>query len=212
MTRPIVVIGCGGHGREVHDIIEAINDASPAWDFCGYLDDAPDPTNVALVKARGSAVLGGSAWLHAAARDIHYVIGIGSGDVRQRLDEELSSRGRAAATLVHPTASIGTQGEVGEGSVLWPGSRMTTNVHVGRHTHINQNATVGHDSVLGDYVTVNPLAALSGGVRVGDRAMIGAGSVVLQYRSLGQGCSVGAGACVVKDVPTETVVKGVPAR
>jgi len=42
--------------------------------------------------------------------------------------------------------------------------------------------------------------------------MIGAGAVVLQGRRIGADAIVGAGACVVRDVPAGAVVKGVPAR
>ena len=42
--------------------------------------------------------------------------------------------------------------------------------------------------------------------------MIGANAVVLQGLSVGPGATVGAGACVVRDVPADVTVKGVPAR
>jgi acetyltransferase-like isoleucine patch superfamily enzyme len=83
---------------------------------------------------------------------------------------------------------------------------------VGRHVHIDQNATVGHDSVLADYCRLNPQACISGSVEVGFAAVIGANATVLQGMSIGNNAIVGAGACVVKDVPPNAVVKGVPAR
>jgi acetyltransferase-like isoleucine patch superfamily enzyme len=78
--------------------------------------------------------------------------------------------------------------------------------------HLNQNATVGHDSVLDAFVQVNPLAAVSGDCWLGERVLIGTTAAVLQGLSVGAGATVGAGACVVRPVPGDTVVKGVPAR
>ena len=89
---------------------------------------------------------------------------------------------------------------------------MTTNVTLGRHVHINLNSTVGHDCVLADYVTVNPLVAVSGSVTVGADSMLGTHSSVLQGLTIGAAAVVGAGACVVQDVAPSTTVKGVPAR
>jgi acetyltransferase-like isoleucine patch superfamily enzyme len=46
---------------------------------------------------------------------------------------------------------------------------------------------------------------------IGDRVFIGAGAVVLMGVSIGDGAVIGAGAVVTRDVPSYTVVAGVPA-
>ena len=71
---------------------------------------------------------------------------------------------------------------------------------------------MGHDCRLGDYVTVNPLVAVSGSVTLGDEVMMGTHSAILQGLTMCARSVAGAGACVVKDVPPDTVVKGIPAR
>ena len=212
MTTQIVIIGCGGFGREVHDIIDAINRISKTWELIGYVDDGPEEINRNLIEERGSRLLGSTHWLDDANSSIQCVIGIGSGAARRAIDLRLLKSGRTSATLVHPAATLGYGVRIGEGSVLCAGVRATTNITLGRHVHLNLNSTVGHDSTLGDYVTVNPLVAISGWVSIGSGSMLGTHSAVLQRLSIGGGSVVGAGACVVKDVPDRTVVKGVPAR
>jgi sugar O-acyltransferase (sialic acid O-acetyltransferase NeuD family) len=209
VTTPIVIVGCGGFGREVHDVVEAL---APEWDLVGYVDDAPSPANVALVERRGSRVIGGTSWFAAAPPDTRYVIGIGSGSVRRAVDERLTAAGFTAAVLVHPTATVGADVRLGPGTVLCAGVRLTTNIETGRHVHVNLGSTVGHDCRLGDYVTVNPLVAVSGSVTLGDEVMMGTHSAILQGLTMGARSVAGASACVVKDVPPDTVVKGVPAR
>jgi len=212
MSTPLVIIGCGGFGREVHDVVDAINEVEPSWDLLGYLDDRPDQTNVHLVESRGSKVLGDTGWMLSAPRDVRFVIGIGTGEVRRTIDERLCAAGFTAATLVHPTATFGHDVRLGQGSVICAGVRATTHISLGRHVHLNLNTTVGHDCTLEDYVTVNPLVAISGCVSVGTESMLGTHSAILQNLALGERCVVGAGSCVVKDVPSDVVVKGVPAR
>ena len=85
---PIVIVGCGGFGREVHDVVDAVGSE---WDLVGYVDDAPSPANVALVERRGARVIGGTSWLAAAPPETRYVIGIGSGSVRRAVDDRLNS-------------------------------------------------------------------------------------------------------------------------
>lgn len=212
MTRPLVIIGCGGMGREVHDIVDALNAVSPQWDMIGYLDDQPDPVNVDLVRARGSQVLGPVPTLRELDPQTSYVIGIGTGSVRRAIDAQVTPWGNEAAVLVHPTASMGFDVRLGAGTIVCAGVRLTTNIVLGRHVLLNLNVTVGHDSVLHDYVTVNPLTAISGWVTIGEGVLMGTHSAVLQMLQIGADATVGSGACVVKPVPPGVTVKGVPAK
>jgi hypothetical protein len=212
MSRRIVIVGCGGFGREVHDVIDAINASADSWELLGYVDDDPSDVNVRLIEARGFKLLGSTDWFADANLDSQYVIGIGTGQVRRRIDEKLSRCGIKAAALTHPSATLGYDVRVGEGTIICAGVRATTNISIGRHVHINLNCTVGHDSALDDYVTVNPLVAISGWVTVGAASMLGTHSAILQNLSVGSDSVVGAGSCVVRNVAPNTVVKGVPAK
>ena len=78
--------------------------------------------------------------------------------------------------------------------------------------HVNQNVTIGHDTIAEDFATINPSAAVSGSVHLRSGSLVGAGAVVLQGRSVGTDATVGAAACVVSDVLAGAVVTGVPAR
>lgn len=49
-------------------------------------------------------------------------------------------------------------------------------------------------------------------VRIGDRVFIGAGAIVNMGVTVGDEAVIGAGAVVTRDVPSRTVVGGVPAR
>jgi sugar O-acyltransferase (sialic acid O-acetyltransferase NeuD family) len=212
VTTPLVIIGCGGFGREVHDVVDAINELKPTWNLFGYLDDRPDQVNVFRVESRNSKILGGTDWVMTAPKEVQFVIGIGTGKTRRIIDERLRSAGFTAASLVHPAATLGHDVRIQPGVVICAGVRATTNISLGRHVHLNINTTVGHDCTLDDYVTVNPLVAISGGVTVGTETMLGTHSAILQNLALGERSIIGAGSCVVKDVPDDTLVKGVPAR
>ncbi len=211
MTR-LVIVGCGGFGREVHDIVDALGAAGHGYDLIGYVDDAPTAANRCLVQARGVGVLGGLAWFELADRGIRYTIGIGNGAVCRRIDATLTAWGFEAETLVHPLASTGFDVRLEPGTVIAAGARLSTNIRLGRHVHIDRNCLVGHDSRIHDYVVALPAAGVAGATTIGEAALLGTQSSVLQGLTVGREARVGAGAVVTRDVPDRVTAVGVPAR
>jgi sugar O-acyltransferase (sialic acid O-acetyltransferase NeuD family) len=212
MPGSLVIIGCGGQGREIAAIALRMADESGGPTVLGFVDDDPSDENVERVEALGLRVLGKSDYIRDLPTGTGYLVGIADGAVRERLATDAELHGLTSLTLQHPDATVGPECRLGPGSVLWAGARLTTNVTLGRHVHVNQNVTIGHDAFVEDFATINPTASVSGSVRLGRRCLVGAGSVVLQGRSVGADAVVGASACVTRDVEPRIVVKGVPAR
>lgn len=212
MVRDLVILGTGGQGRECLDIVLAMVEDGADLNPVGFADDDPTPINKQLVEKRGLPILGTFDALLASPFKFEVCIGISSGDVRRRIDEQLRRANIPSPVLVHPASTLGSNVTVGPGSAVWAGARLTTNIKIGRHVHVNQNATIGHDSLLADYATVNPMAAISGNVRVGSGSTVGAGAVVLQGLDVGEDVVIGASACVIRSVPSGLTVIGVPAR
>ncbi|MEU8044022.1 acetyltransferase [Micromonospora echinofusca] len=215
MTADIIIVGCGGHGRETLGIIQAINRAEagdPPWRILGFVDDAPSELNLKRVQRLAAPYLGTTGWLRDQPNTTHVILAVGDPCARRAVDERVGGYGLPGATLVHPSAEVGPDTVAGEGLLVFAGARVTTNVTLGRHVHLNQNITIGHDCSLADFVSVNPLAAVSGDCVLDEGVMVGTNATVLQGLRVGRDATVGAGACVVRDVPAATVVKGVPAR
>jgi len=215
MTERVVIIGAGGFGREVLDVIEAINLDQAAlgaarYDVLGFLaDPAPD---LGLLSAYGVPYLGSVTDLEGLPEDVGYVIAIGSPDVRRKIDEYGQSLGRSSPVLVHPSATMGRQVELGPGTVICSHASLTNHITLGRHVHVNLNCTVGHDATLSDYVTLSPLVAISGNVSAEPGAFFGTGCKVNPGLSVGAMAVVGTGAAVIRDVAAGTTVVGVPAK
>lgn len=209
----LVVIGAAGFGREVLDVVDALVATSrPKLQLVGVVDDNPLEENLDRLARRGANYLGTVGdWLEVEDDGL-FVIGIGDPAVRQRLAEICQARGRLAATLLHPSATLGYGVGYGPGTVVCAGVQISNEVQLGGHVHLNPNATIGHDAVLGDYVSVNPGAVVSGECQVEAGSLIGAGAVILQQRRVGAGALVGAAACVTRNVDPGDTVMGVPAR
>lgn len=208
MRRRLVVVGGGGHGREIVDIVEAIDQRSPTFDLLGIVDDRGDVDG--LLGRRGLVWLGATEVLPGVAAG--YVLGVGSSDGRRKLDAWATTAGLEPETVIHPTAVLGSDLRIGPGFVAAAHAQVTTNVSIGRHVHLNISATVSHDCVLDDYVTLSPGCHVSGNVRLGAGVTLGVGAVVRQGVSIGEDTFVGAGAVVTQDLPSGVTAVGVPAR
>lgn len=203
----LVIIGAGGFGREVFQLVRDINAAGPTFDLVGFLDDGD--VKLALLERLGARLLGASSILPGLRAS--FVIAVGSPDIRRRIDERVRSSA-PSAILRHPSATIGTDVGVGDGAVIAAGARLTTNVTLGRHVHVNVNCTIGHDVVVEDYATLYPGVHLGGGCVIEDGATLGTGCVVLPGVRVGRGAIVGAGAVVGRDVRPDTTVVTATAR
>lgn len=203
-VRSLAVLGAGGHGRELADIIRARAVADGSVRLLGIADDGnPD---LDLLGRAGIPFLGTSAAIADPALEVY--VGVGMPDVRYRLAASFN----APPALVHPDASIGTACALGRGSVVAQGATLTTNVSIGRHTHVNIGATISHDCDIDSFVTISPGVILTGNVRVGSGCFIGAGATVLPGVRIGANAIVGAGAVVTSDVRDGDRVAGLPAR
>lgn len=210
MTRDLVIIGCGGFGREVYSLVLALQKQGTGCQIAGFVDDDPSPTNLRLVERLGSTVIGPVSTLRAGG--MAAVAAVGSPVTRRAIVDRLADVDLDWPALVHPDSTVGQDVEIGSGVVMAAGVRLSTNIAVGSHVHIDQNVAVGHDTEIADFARLNPAACISGNVSIGAGALIGANATVLPGLRIGARAVVGAGAVVVRDIAEAATVKGVPAR
>ena len=205
----LVVYGTGGFAREVHQVVEDLNTDGETWNVLGFLDDDASQEGATI---HGLPVLGGRSWL--AARAVAVALGIGGSAARWRLVADLSTLNGDIRfpTLVHPLAWIGNRIELGEGSIVCAGSLLTTDLKIGSHVILNLDCTVGHDSYLEDFATYAPSVNISGAVTVGEGCDVGTGASIIQGISIGSWTVIGAGAVVVRDLPSNVTAVGTPAN
>jgi len=200
---PLVIVGAGGFGREVLQLVLDLNDSAPTFEVLGFVDDGAAAGHP--VERLGAPLLGPTGRLADLAAA--YIVAIGTPGPRRRLDALAAAAGRSATRLVHPTATVGRDVVIGAGAIVAAGTRLTTNIVVGRHAHLNMSCTVGHDTLIGDFVTMYAGVHLGGGCVIEDGATLGTGCVIIPNVRVGRDALVGAGAVVVHDVePGATVV------
>lgn len=207
--RDLVIVGAGGFGRETIDTVLAINHAAPTWRLVGVVDDAPTEVNGQRLRGLDIDHLGG---MSSVPKGVDVAVAVGNPAARRRITRLLGDRGHAFPQLIHPTTILGSAFDAGAGVITLGGVSIGTNVSVGNHVHLNAHAVIGHDVMIDDHVSINPNATISGEVHVGSGTLVGAGSVILQGLTVGRDSIVGAAACVTRDVESQQIVAGIPAR
>lgn len=194
MNKEVVIIGAGGHGRVIADIIEKSGDS-----VFGFLDD----------DTSKSAVIGTVDDCRKYS-DKYFIIAIGNNSIRQNIAERYNDLNYY--TAIHPSAVLAPDVKIGEGTAVMANAVINSLAKIGQHCIINTSSVIEHDDILENFVHVSPNAVLCGTVTVGEKTHIGAGAAVRNNLSICGGVTIGVGAAVVKDITKPGVYIGTPAK
>lgn len=204
MTKSLLILGCGGHGRVVADIAQACGYAKIA-----FLDDDP----VAAKRSAPFPVLGALDRMTELASEWRAVVpAVGDNAKRLALFRQGLDAGFETPSLVHPSAVVSAGADIGAAVVIAPGAIVNVGATIGNAAIVNTGARIDHDCVIGAGCHVAPGSTLSGNVVVGERAWLGTGCAVRQGVSIGADVMVGVGAAVVFDLEDRGTYVGIPAR
>ncbi|MGA2669354.1 MAG: acetyltransferase [Ignavibacteria bacterium] len=206
----IVIIGAGGMGREILDVIEYQNTLKTKWNFLGFVDE--DPKLLGLT-VREYPVLGDITWFEDNYNcKIKIIIGIGNNYIRRIMVNQLLKYEPTFASLIHPSVNITKQVKLGPGSVILAGCTLTNNITIGEHVIVNIGTSISHDSNIKNFVNLCPGVHISGNNLINEDVYMGTGSLTINDIIIGKGTYVGAGAVVTKSLPEYVLAIGIPAK
>ncbi len=170
----IAVVGAGGYGRVVLDVLLA---AGLGERVLGFYDDA----HAALsARVRGYPVLGDVEMLKSmlSIEPVHVVVAITDNGSRLRVANSLRGLGGQFLTAVHPGAYVSEAAVVGGGCVLAAGAVVHPDAALGSHCFVGPRAVVDRDAEVGAGTWVSAGAVIGPGARVGARVVLGTNSSV----------------------------------
>ncbi len=197
----LIVIGAGGHGKVIVDIAKKV----------GYKDIAFLDDNI-TGEVMGIKVVGKIRKWDKFSKNADFFVAVGNNKIRKKFIEELMANGETVCSLIHPSAVIGTDVEIGYGTCVMAGVVINPCVKIGKGVIVNTSSSVDHDSNIGDYCHIAVGCHVTGTVNVGDNCFLGAGSVIKNNINVCSNCVLGAGAVVVKDIEKEGTYIGIPAK
>lgn len=203
----IIIVGAGGCGREVANWIDDINKIDAAWNILGFLDDNLNALEGFLCKYK----IIGTIRDHKPKEGMKYAMGIANPSVKKIVAPMMMEKGAQFASIIHPSTHIYSEFELGEGLVTYPNSKIATGCKIGDFVTL-QSTVLGHDSQLGDYVTVSSNCGITGGTKLYEGCFIGDHACIAVGLEIGANAYVGIGSVVIRNVEKDTKVFGNPAR
>ncbi|WP_414049392.1 acetyltransferase [Macrococcus animalis] len=200
----LIIIGNSGHKKVVSEVAEQLG-----YTIVGIIDDAFDSR-----FSEEDILYGNTKHIHDMIRETgaRLFFGIGNNKVRQLIIEREHLSNEMFVTLISPHAIISKSAHIGIGTLVMPGAIINVDAKIGTQVIINSGAIVEHDCVVSDYAHISPHATLTGAVNVGRGTQIGALAVVNTTVTVGDWVTIGSGASVVRDIQSNTVAVGVPAK
>lgn len=208
--KQVVIIGAGGFGREVLDVIDACNQVQQSYDPLGFIVDPQFGRPGTLVNDR--PIVGGFDWLAEHVNDTFVVCAVGPSHQRFQLIERAKKLGCRFISLIHPSAILTRWVSMGEGVIITAGCILTNQIEIGDHVHINLDCTIGHNARLMDFVTLAPGVHVSGNVTMETGCYVGTGANIIEKLEIGEWSTVGAGSVVIGNIPANSTAVGAPAK
>lgn len=185
------------------DLVEML----PELEFEGVIDHCGEG------EVNGIRLLGAdSNWTKLKSRypDLRVIMAVDPPLIKKRLFDFYGKE--ALQGLVSPLAHVSKRSSVDASAIIQHGAKIMPLARLGKCCKIHMNASIHHESIIGDFSTIAPGAQILGNVTIGEAVYVGAGAVIRQRCRIGDNSTIGAGAVVIEDVPPGACVVGVPAK
>ena len=143
-----------------------------------------------------------------------FALGVGTNHEREDAWEEVVKHFPHAQliSVIHATAWVSPHSTVHEGAVILAQASVGPGSTVGPGALLNTGASLDHDSSLANFGSLGPGARTGGHVHIGERTMVGMQAGILQGITVGSDSVIGAHSLVNRDVESNAVAWGSPAR
>jgi sugar O-acyltransferase (sialic acid O-acetyltransferase NeuD family) len=203
----LIIISAGKLGREVHNWSLQAAQAGAPWEVKGFLDDRGH----ALDDFPGRPPILGTADEYCIQPDDVFLCAVAEPKLKQRYQELVEQRGGQFITLIHPSALVGLNTQIGAGSIICPFCQVSCDVRMGRGVFFGTNSNTAHDTEYGDFCQISGSCEINGNAILGRGVFLGSHATILPQTRLGDWSYVGAHSVVLRRVGPFQKVFGVPA-
>ncbi len=201
----MILIGNSGHGFVVYGILLA--SGKQVTGYCDVIEKEYNPFNLLYFGSENS-----DAALEAIKQN-GFFIAVGDNMIRNKIFVNLQQKNLVPGNAIHPSAVIDLSATVAaHGVMIAANVSINPLAAIGTGAICNTGCIIEHECIVGEFAHIGPGAVLCGNVKIGEGTFVGANAVIKQGITIGKNAMIGAGAVVIKDVPDNVTVVGVPAK
>lgn len=204
----LLIAGAGGFGREVYEWVCDIQAHEKKWDFVGFLDDDVH----SLDRYNLSSKIISTIEEYSPKENDLLICAIADPKIKLEICKKLLDRGAKFTNIIHPTAKILRNSQIGDGVVICPEAIVCINANVGNFVAVDSFSIVGHDSNIGNGCTITCHCNIMGNTVLEEGVFLGGSAVILPKVKIGRYAKVGAASVVINNVKENISVFGNPAR
>lgn len=203
-----VIIGAGTYG-EVY--LAYLQEAG--INIVGFLDDDPKYVNQ---EVRGIPVLGKISKLETLKETdgVEAVYcPLGNNKLRVKFLTYARELGYETPNYIHPSVLISPNVKIGNGVYILLGTTIMPYADIKDFVMISMGVHLAHHTILDEGVFLSTGCNFGASIHAHKYAYCGISSTIMTgLHDLGEDCLIGAGAVVIKDVPDNAIMAGVPAK
>ena len=171
-TKPLILLGGGGHCKSVIDVAE-----SAGYTILGVLDKA----ELVGTKVLGYEIIGTDDDIPQYVDKAEFLITVGqikSPATRQKLAALVEQAGGRFATVIASDAYVSKYATIGAGTVIMHKAVVNADANIGEHCIINTMANIEHEVQIGGFCHVSTGVMVNGNCKIPEGMFIGSQSVI----------------------------------
>ena len=200
-SKPLVIIGAGGHASVLLDILKQ-----------------QKRNIIAYVSPETAANKGLFAGIKHLQKDedisqftpeqIELINGIGhmpKSQLRAKIYQKFSNLGYQFSGVIADSAIISSKATVASCAQVLAGAIVQVGCVIGANSIINTGAIIEHDTLIEANVHMAPKTLVCGTSKIGQACFVGAGATIINNINVGEHSVIAAGTCIVKNMPSHTL-------
>jgi sugar O-acyltransferase (sialic acid O-acetyltransferase NeuD family) len=200
-----IIVGAGTYGQVYTEYLKN------TYNIIGYIDD-----NESLIgeKINNIEVLGDRKFLfNHIDKNTSIFVPIGNNEIRVDLLQQLTNMGFSTPSFIHPNTIIHDSVQMGKAVYILPGTNIMPCSILKSYIMISVGVNISHHAIIEDGCFFSFGTNIGASIHIQSQTYIGISSTIMTgVKNIGKNTLIGAGAVVIKDIPDNAVVAGVPAK
>lgn len=209
MVESVVVFGAGPHSKGIIDILNGMEQ----FKIVGVIDSERTINSLFY----GYKVIGRQNQLSILTKTYNFnsgIVAVGDNYSREKIVLEILNQCQSFnfINVISKFTQISPSAKIGVGNVIMPGVIISSEARVSNHCLINTKSNLEHNCIIENFASLSVGVRTGGFVKIGKYSAVSIGATILDRITIGENVVVGSGALVTKNLESDALYYGVPAK